>query len=489
LAIKTQSYDILDKDQEQKIKAAIKKNPKDYEEVLKITESAKNGFLGNRFYPSMDLFKRWNFETDLRLTDFDEFEINTNRSLVNNFRNPTFKATNNSNSQQVFEKYINLVESGLMIIVKEKTNTGYAYLVKGKDEIIINVKKSEGVVSFEVANTDNDVIIGNPDSPFGISNLEKDKLVKDIAAKLQAVVLEGITTGKGFLHYPKGEKKLNAGTYESYLTQKINLPYIDDVIYFESATNKSKGLSIELKDMAYELYNPALQIVHDNFKTKGLSVAMLNLKNNNKNTTALTLNKEAVAAVASASQNLFIYETPMLAAEKNEVKPPIVKDNKNNSTKTIEKPIVKTHSFSKPQVAAVKTRMLNILKSVPGDFKSIISEINYQSEEKTECSTKTCLFPNKENLAYPNLNATVFDEKDYLGKKIIFYFEKIENKYDEIRLLLTEVLDKKEWQEIPVKRMNGVVATAFKSRNVVIEVVNTTLDCNIRVGKFYYYFE
>ncbi len=363
LAIKTQSYDILDKDQEQKIKAAIKKNPKDYEEVLKITESAKNGFLGNRFYPSMDLFKRWNFETDLRLTDFDEFEINTNRSLVNNFRNPTFKATNNSNSQQVFEKYINLVESGLMIIVKEKTNTGYAYLVKGKDEIIINVKKSEGVVSFEVANTDNDVIIGNPDSPFGISNLEKDKLVKDIAAKLQAVVLEGITTGKGFLHYPKGEKKLNAGTYESYLTQKINLPYIDDVIYFESATNKSKGLSIELKDMAYELYNPALQIVHDNFKTKGLSVAMLNLKNNNKNTTALTLNKEAVAAVASASQNLFIYETPMLAAEKNEVKPPIVKDNKNNSTKTIEKPIVKTHSFSKPQVAAVKTRMLNILKS------------------------------------------------------------------------------------------------------------------------------
>ena len=489
LAIKTQSYDILDKDQEQKVKAAIKKNPKDYEEVLKITESAKNGFLGNRFYPSMDLFKRWNFETDLRLTDFDEFEINTNRSLVSNFRNPTFKATNNSNSQQVFEKYINLVESGLMIIVKEKTNTGYAYLVKGKDEIIINVKKSEGVVSFEVANTDNDVIIGNPDSPFGISNLEKDKLVKDIAAKLQAVVLEGITTGKGFLHYPKGEKKLNAGTYESYLTQKINLPYIDDVIYFESATNKSKGLSIELKDMAYELYNPALQIVHDNFKTKGLSVAMLNLKNNNKNTTALTLNKEAVAAVASASQNLFIYETPMLAAEKNEVKPPIVKDNKNNSTKTIEKPIVKTHSFSKPQVAAVKTRMLNILKSVPGDFKSIISEINYQSEEKTECSTKTCLFPNKENLAYPNLNATVFDEKDYLGKKIIFYFEKIENKYDEIRLLLTEVLDKKEWQEIPVKRMNGVVATAFKSRNVVIEVVNTTLDCNIRVGKFYYYFE
>ena len=92
-------------------------------------------------------------------------------------------------------------------------------------------------------------------------------------------------------------------------------------------------------------------------------------------------------------------------------------------------------------------------------------------------------------MAYPNLNATVFDEKDYLGKKIIFYFEKIENKYDEIRLLLTEVLDKKEWQEIPVKRMNGVVATAFKSRNVVIEVVNTTLDCNIRVGKFYYYFE
>jgi hypothetical protein len=132
LAIKTQSYDILDKDQEQKVKAAIKKRPKDYEEVLKITESAKSGFLGNRFYPTMDLFKRWNFETDLRLADFDEFEIITNRSLVNNFRNPTFKATMKNNSQQVFDKYINLVESGLMVIVKEKTNTGFAYLVKGR---------------------------------------------------------------------------------------------------------------------------------------------------------------------------------------------------------------------------------------------------------------------------------------------------------------------------------------------------------------------
>ncbi|HND95888.1 MAG TPA: hypothetical protein PKI85_11960 [Chitinophagaceae bacterium] len=489
LAIKTQAYDILDKEQEQKVKAAIKKRPKDYEEILKITESAKNGFLGNRFYPSVDLFKRWNFETDLRLADFDEFEIITNRSLVNNLRNPTFKATKNSNSQQVFEKYINLVESGLMVIVKEKTNTGFAYLVKGKDDIIINIKKSEGVMSFEVANSDYDVIIGNPDSPFGISNAERDKLVKGIAVKLQAVVLEGITTGKGFIQYPKGEKKLNADTYESYLTQKLNLPYTDDVIYFESATDKSSGLSIELKERAYELYNPALQIVHDNFKTKGLKVAMVNLKNENKNTTAITINEEAVAAVATKTNQLFIYVKPMLAAEKNEVKPPIVKENKNDSTNTIKKPIVKTHPFSKQQVAAVKTRLQSILKSVSGDFKSINSDINYQSEEKTEYSTKTCLFPNKENLAYPNLNATVFDEKDYLGKKLIYYFEKIENKYDDIRLLLMDVLDKKEWQETTAKRMSGVETTVLKSKNVVIELVNTKTDCYIRVGKLYYYFE
>ena len=376
-----------------------------------------------------------------------------------------------------------------MVIVKEKTNTGFAYLVKGKDDIIINIKKSEGVVSFEVTNSDYDVIIGNPDSPFGISNAERDKLIKDIAAKLQAVVLEGITTGKGFIQYPKGEKKLNADTYESYLTQKLNLPYIDDVIYFESATNKSSGLSIELKERAYELYNPALQIVHDNFKTKGLKVAMVNLKNENKNTTAITINEEAVAAVATKTNQLFIYVKPMLAAEKNEVKPPIVKENKNDSTNTIKKPIVKTHPFSKQQVAAVKTRLQSILKSVSGDFKSINSDINYQSEEKTEYSTKTCLFPNKENLAYPNLNATVFDEKDYLGKKLIYYFEKIENKYDDIRLLLMDVLDKKEWQETTAKRMSGVETTVLKSKNVVIELVNTKTDCYIRVGKLYYYFE
>jgi hypothetical protein len=62
------------------------------------------------------------------------------------------------------------------------------------------------VVSFEVTNSDYDVIIENPDSPFGISNTERDKLVKDIATKLQTVVLEGITIGKGFAQYPKGEK-------------------------------------------------------------------------------------------------------------------------------------------------------------------------------------------------------------------------------------------------------------------------------------------
>ena len=314
-------------------------------------------------------------------------------------------------------------------------------------------------------------------------------MVKDIATKLQTVVLEGITIGKGFAQYPKGEKKLNADAYESYLTQKMNLPYTDDVMYYENVSDKSSGLIIELKERAYELYSPALQIVHDNFKTKGLKVAMVNLKNENKSTTAITLNEEAVAAVATKTNRLFIYVKPMLAAEKKEVKPLIVKDNKINNTKTIEKPIVKSHSFSKQQVATVKTRLLNILKSVSGDFKSINNEINYQSDEKTEYSTKTCLFPNKENLAYPNLNATVFDEKDYLGKKLIYYFEKIENKYDEIKLLLMDVLDKKEWQETTAKRMSGVESTVLKSKNIVIELVNTKTDCYIRVGKLYYYFE
>jgi hypothetical protein len=92
-------------------------------------------------------------------------------------------------------------------------------------------------------------------------------------------------------------------------------------------------------------------------------------------------------------------------------------------------------------------------------------------------------------LAYPNLNATVFDEKDYLGKKLIYYFEKIENKYDEIKLLLMDVLDKKEWQETTAKRMSGVESTVLKSKNIVIELVNTKTDCYIRVGKLYYYFE
>lgn len=490
LAIKTMAYDLIDKPQELKVQATLKKDPKSYTEIFKIMEAAKKGFLGNRFYPSKDFLHRWEFETDLVLSGFDEFEIKINRSLTNNMRNPTYIATLNKSNQAVFDKYVNLIESGLMVIVKEKTKEGFAYLIKGKDDIIINIKKSSSEVSFEVSNTDNDVIIENPDSPFGINNMEREKLINDIANKLQPYILEGISIGKGFGRYPKAEKELEGDSYESVITQNMNLPYTTKAVYFEPVKSKngSTGICINLKDNANELYGPALQIVYDNLKKKGLIVSVEYLKGEKQNTQCLLLNKELIAAVANVSNHLFLYEKALLQATVNTTSEPD-KINTKPTTTPGNTAVPPAHSFSKLQVGNIKNSLLKITNSVRQEFKPVIKKITYKLDERSEYETKICLFTDVTNKTYPTINATITEATDFMGKKEFYFTERFAYKYEEMKALFEEILDKQIWQIVPQKRLGIEKATVYKSKDCIIELIGTSIDCYMRVGKFYYYYD
>jgi hypothetical protein len=488
LAIKTMAYDLIDKPQELKVQATLKKDPKSYTEIFKIMEAAKKGFFGNRFYPSKDFLHRWEFETDLVLSGFDEFEIKINRSLTNNMRNPTYIATLNKSNQAVFDKYVNLIESGLMVIIKEKTKEGFAYLIKGKDDIIINIKKTSSEVSFEVSNTDNDVIIENPDSPFGINNMEREKLINDIANKLQPYILEGISIGKGFGRYPKAEKELEGDSYESVITQNMNLPYATKAVYFEPVNKGSKGIVISLKDNANELYGPALQIIYDNLKKKGLIVSVEYLKGEKQNTQCLLLNKELIAAVANVSNMLFLYEKASLQPTLNTITEPDKINTKptTNPEKIIVSP---AHSFSKLQVGSIKNSLSKIIKSVNQEFKPVIKKITYKSDDRNEYETKICLFTDVTNKTYPTINATITEATDFMGKKEIYFTERFAYKYEEMKALFEEILDKQIWQVVPQKRLGIDKTTVYKSKDCIIELVGNSIDCYMRVGKFYYYYE
>lgn len=528
LAIKTMAYDLIDKPQEQKVQATLKKDPKPYAELLKIMDAAKKGFWGNRFYPAKDFLHRWEFETDLVLSGFDEFEIKINRSLTNNMRNPTYIATLNKSSQAVFDKYVNLIESGLMVIVKEKTNDGFAYLIKGKDDIIINIKKSSSEVSFEVSNTDNDVIIENPDSPFGINNMERGKLINDLANKLQPLILEGISIGKGFGRYPKAEKELEGDSYESVITQNMNLPYTTKAVYFEPVKSKngSTGICINLKDNANELYGPALQIVYDNLKKKGLIVSVEYLKGEKQNTQCLLLNKELIAAVANVSNHLFLYEKALLQAtvnttsepDKINTKPtttpekapdpkPTIPDSpdrdgdgiKNGDDSCPDKAGIK--SFNGCPAPESKTLTADEKKTVLDNIKKIVADVknnfkNLKTGDKYEkfyyssylyYQSNTYIFPNyKTQGEYPIMEYASTRNYD---KPIVAHSENSPLNKEDLAAMLMPYLKTNKFSEVQVDE-NVTCGRAFRNNDCVI-VLATDLyggKSQIDIGKIWYYY-
>ena len=58
-----------------------------------------------------------------------------------------------------------------------------------------------------------------------------------------------------------------------------------------------------------------------------------------------------------------------------------------------------------------------------------------------------------------------------------------------MKALFEEILDKQIWQIVPQKRLGIEKTTVYKSKDCIIELVGTSIDCYMRVGKFYYYYE
>jgi hypothetical protein len=318
--------------------------------------------------------------------------------------------------------------------------------------------------------------------------MEREKLINDIANKLQPYILEGISIGKGFGRYPKAEKELEGDSYESVITQNMNLPYATKAVYFEPVNKGSKGIVISLKDNANELYGPALQIIYDNLKKKGLIVSVEYLKGEKQNTQCLLLNKELIAAVANVSNMLFLYEKASLQPTLNTITEPDKINTKptTNPEKIIVSP---AHSFSKLQVGSIKNSLSKIIKSVNQEFKPVIKKITYKSDDRNEYETKICLFTDVTNKTYPTINATITEATDFMGKKEIYFTERFAYKYEEMKALFEEILDKQIWQVVPQKRLGIDKTTVYKSKDCIIELVGNSIDCYMRVGKFYYYYE
>ena len=487
LAIKSMSYDLIDKQQEKQIQANIKKDPKAYADLLKIVAAGRQGFENNRFYPFKTWLGNFEFKTDLPIMDFEEASIYTKSEFNKSFAYPYYYASSGKNKQALFEEYINLIETGLPVINKEPVTSGaqgFKYLLK-EDGISIIVELYANTVNLLIANTNKEVKIEDPKSQIGLTEngAAFNKLAVKMAEELKKLIFKGITINKGFNEYQSG-LKTPFGNFE--VSNRFDIPYCDSVFLIAKKNNNNQFLALLFSDASEALLKKATNSAAELLKTEGLNITLKTEQLNKKEGLVIYYKENSVLQLIPSQRQFSIYEKPLYTSGKNPTKPVEVAKQTSTPGNTV---VLPTHSFSKLQVGSIKNVLLKITKSASQDFTSVIKKITYNSDERKEYETKICLFTDVTNKTYPTINATITEARDFMGKKEIYFTERFAYKYEEMKALLEEILDKQIWQIVPQKRLGIEKTTVYKSKDCIIELVGTSIDCYMRVGKFYYYYE
>lgn len=486
LAIKTMPYDLIDKQQEKQIQANIKKDPKAYTDLLKIVATAKQGFENNRFYPFKTWLGNFEFKTDLPIMDFEEASIYTKSDFNKAYAYPYYNASSGENKQVLFEKYIKLIESGLPVITKEPlTNAdGFKYLLKD-DGISISVELYANTVNLLIANTNKEVKIEDPKSQIGLieNGAAFNKLAVKMAEELKKLILKGITIDKGFNEYQSGVKT-PFGNFE--VSNRFGIPYCDSVFLIAKNKNNNQFLALLFSDASEALLKKVTISVADLLKIEDLNIALKTEQLNKKEALVIYYSDNSVLQLIPSQRQFSIYEKPLYTSSKNPSKPVEVAKQTSTPGNTV---VSSAHSFSKLQVRSIKNSLLKITNSVRQEFKPVIKKITYKSDDRSEYEAKICLFTDVTNKTYPTINATITEATDFMGKKEIYFTERFAYKYEEMKALFGEIFDKQIWQVVPQKRLGIDKTTVYKSKDCIIELVGTSIDCYMRVGKFYYYYD